>query len=227
LAYRRKIASALERIAREQAVAVERSRVAEQARREQEKAERLEAEERSRREQERDREHAEQLERERLEREAQERREQREHALALEQQRAEREAQQRREEREERERVRLEEQRRANREQAQRLELEQQARAERERVAAARAARREHASAAPMNTGTNGVNTAARTVNAEQQPTPAAPPVKLDEQAAREHIAAAVNADAGVTVRALADETGWSIGWVSTRRQELQRGTER
>ena len=72
-----------------------------------------------------------------------------------------------------------------------------------------------------MNTGTDTVNKRADAVNTE----PSAPAVNRDrmgEQAAREHIAAAVNANRGVTLRTLVDETGWSLGWVSARRQELQ-----
>lgn len=212
LAYRRKIADALERIAREQAAEQERSRAAEQARREQEKAERLEAEERSRQEQERAREHAERLERERLEREAEQRREEREHALELERQRADLEAQQRREEREERERVRLEEQRRADREHAERLEREQRERAERERLAAARAARREQPAAAPVNTGADSVNTTAPALNIA--------PEKLLEDDARRVVAHGFQTSA--SVREIAEETGWSVGWVSARLRELR-----
>lgn len=72
-----------------------------------------------------------------------------------------------------------------------------------------------------MNTNTPAVNKTTTTVNAK----PSAPAVnadKLGEQAAREHIAAAVNANPGITLRTLVDETGWSLGWVSARRQELQ-----
>lgn len=212
LAYRRKIADALERIAHEQAAEQERSRAEQQRLREQQRAEQLEEQERSRQEQQAAREHAEQLERERLEREAQQRREEREHAALLEQQRAEREAQQRREEREELERVRRAEQQRADREHAERLELEQRERAERERRAAERAARREQPAAADVNDPAESMNTTTDSVNSG--------PVKLLEDDARR--AVAYGFQTGASVREIAEETGWSVGWVAARLKELR-----
>ncbi|MFD3644621.1 DUF2637 domain-containing protein [Streptomyces griseus] len=201
---------------------IERSRAAEQATREQaaaarEQRARAEREQREeqRRADERDRtERAERLERERAEREERQAREAREHAAAVAREQAEREAEERRE-------VRAAEQARADRERAERdrvarerAERERAEQAARDRAAAERRAAREQREQASVNTPAPAMNKTAPAVNT--------PPAKLDEQAAREHIAAAVNANAGVTVRVLADETGWSLGWVSARRQELQ-----
>ncbi|WP_435285875.1 DUF2637 domain-containing protein [Streptomyces bacillaris] len=194
---------------------IERSRADERAKREQAAAAReqqarvdREQREEQRRADERERtERAERLERERAEREERQAREAREHAAAVAREQAEREAEERRE-------VRAAEQARVDRERAERdrvareqAERERTEQAARDRAAAERRAAREQREQAAVNKTTPAVNT---------------PPTKLDEQAAREHITAAVNANAGVTVRQLADETGWSIGWVSARRQELQ-----
>ena len=62
-----------------------------------------------------------------------------------------------------------------------------------------------------MNTDTSAVNKAPAT--------PAVNTAKLSEEDARAAVAAAVNT--GQTIRELADVTGWSVGWVSARRQEL------
>ncbi|MFE1191128.1 DUF2637 domain-containing protein [[Kitasatospora] papulosa] len=204
-----------ERTAREQQARADREQreARERAEREQESARREHAEQAAR-------EHAERLERERLERADRQAREEREHALRVEQQRAEQAAAERREQREQqqaRELRELEQRARAEREQAEREAIEQ---AVREQAAAARRAAREQREQRPVNTGTDTVNKATTTVNTEPS-TPTVNTGKLSEAAAREHIAAAVNANAGVTVRQLADETGWSIGWVSARRQEL------
>ncbi|MFE6461548.1 DUF2637 domain-containing protein [Streptomyces cinereoruber] len=207
LAWRRSINRAVDRLEREQAEAEQRSRAEQQARREQEKAERLEAEARSRAAEQERREHEAALERERAEREAAERREAREHEAALEQARAAREAEARREEREEQARQRAEQQARADREAAERLRAERE---QQEREAAEQAARERAA--------------AERRAAREQQPVntegPAVNPVnKVSEADARAAIAAAVNT--GATIRELADSTGWSVGWVAARRQEL------
>ncbi|WP_257137250.1 DUF2637 domain-containing protein [Streptomyces sp. b62] len=201
---------------------IERSRAADQAEREQAAAAReqqaraeREQREQQRRADERDRtERAERLERERADREERQAREAREHAAAVAREQAEREAEERRE-------VRAAEQARADRERAERDRIARE-RAERERAeqaardlaAAGRRAVREQREQAAVNTTAPAMNKTAPAVNT--------PPAKLDEQAAREHIANAVNANAGVTVRQLADETGWSIGWVAARRQGLQ-----
>ncbi|MFF5853980.1 DUF2637 domain-containing protein [[Kitasatospora] papulosa] len=229
--YRAAIGTALERIERSRAeqaaaehaeyLAREQQVRADREQREQrERAEREQAEARREHAEQAAREHAERLERERLERADRQAREEREHVLRVEQQRAEQAAAERREQREQqqaREVRDLEQRARAEREQAEREAAE---RAVREQAAAARRAAREQREQAAVNTGTDAVNKTTSTVNTK----PSAPTVNKDrmgEQVAREHIAAAVNANAGVTVRTLADETGWSIGWVSARRQEL------
>ncbi|MFD8446226.1 DUF2637 domain-containing protein [Streptomyces globisporus] len=205
-----------ERTAREQQARAEREQ-----REQRERAEREQAEARREQSEQAAREHAERLERERLERADRQAREEREHVLRVEQQRAEQAAAERREQREQqqaRELRELEQRARAEREQAEREAIEQ---AVREQAAAARRAAREQREKRPVNTGTPAVNKTTTTVNTE----PSAPEVNRDrmgEQAAREHIAAAVNANRGVTLRTLVDETGWSLGWVSARRQELQ-----
>lgn len=241
--YRAAIGRALDRIAREKA---ERER-AEKAEREQAEQrsradrEQREARERAEREQEtarreqaarEAREHAASLERDRLDREERQAKEQRDHELQMERERADRAAAERREQqeredaREERERAEKE---RAARERQQRETAERLAR---EQATAARRAAREQPQQQPVNTApasmnktAPAVNTGAPAVNKSPSTEPSTPAVstdKLGEQAAREHIAAAVNANPGVTVRTLADETGWSIGWVSARRQDLQ-----
>lgn len=199
LAYRRKIAAALENIERSRAAEQERSRAAQQAAREREQQRREQAEQAAR-------EHAEQLERERLEREAAERREEREHAALLEQQRAEREAQQRREERDEREQARIAEQQRLARERREQQQQEQQETARREQQRAELAARREQSAA-------RSVNTALETVNAHG-------PEKLAESDARRMVALGLETSA--SVRELAEATGWSVGWVANRIKELR-----
>ncbi|MEU5660942.1 DUF2637 domain-containing protein [Streptomyces sp. NPDC047737] len=231
--YRAAIGRALDGIERSRAEQAERSRAEQTAREQQARAEREQREARERAEREQaearreqqaraEREHAERLERERLERADQQAREEREHALRIEQQRAEQAAAERREQREQqqaRELRELEQRARTEREQQDREAAEQ---ATREQAVAARRAAREQREQATVNTDTPAVNKRPSTVNTEPS-TPTVNTNKLSEQAAREHIAAAVNADAGVTVRVLADETGWSIGWVSARRQELQK----
>ncbi|MEU3221207.1 DUF2637 domain-containing protein [Streptomyces sp. NPDC006971] len=234
--YRAAIGRALDRIERERAEEAQRSRAEREAheQRQRDEREQTEARERAEREQEAARreqseqaarEHAERLERERLDREERQAREQRAHEAQLERERADRAAAERREQqeredaREERERAEKE---RAAREQQQRETAE---RLVREQAVAARRASREHAEQRPVNNGTGAVNKQAPAVNtapSTASATPAVNTTKLTEQAAREHIAAAVNKNAGVTVRTLADETGWSLGWVSARRQELQ-----
>ncbi|MFC5719887.1 DUF2637 domain-containing protein [Streptomyces gamaensis] len=219
LAYRRAITRALARIDREQQEHAERERREREARercereeREQERA----ARERSEREA---REHAERMERERLEREAQERREAREHAERMERERLDREERQRREEREERERIRKEAQERADREQAKKEEREAAERAE-------RGARERQARAAGEHREPSTREHRPRPQRAPREHV-APPPVnsrteadKLPEEAAREAVRVAFTA--GRPVRQAADSTGWSVGWVSARYQELK-----
>ncbi|MFF4277428.1 DUF2637 domain-containing protein [Streptomyces kronopolitis] len=219
LAYRRAITRALARIDREQQEQAERERQERQAREQRQREEREQqrlAREQSEREA---REQAERLERERLDREAEDRREAREQAERMERERLDREDRQRREEREERERIRREAQERADREQAkkeeqeaterdERLAREQQARAAREhreatvheRRPSPRRATREQASTQPVNT------------KPEAE--------KIPEDAARE--AVRVGFAAGRSVRETAELTGWSVGWVANRYQELK-----
>ncbi|MCX4828734.1 DUF2637 domain-containing protein [Streptomyces sp. NBC_01016] len=204
LAYRRAITRRLDEIAREQAEQAERERsqreAREQAAREERERDR-EARERAEREK---REHAEHLETQRAEREAAERREQREHEERLRREEAERQEQERREQRqyefqrEERERAARE-----RREQQERAEREQHEREARER---AQAAARERAARPKATPSPRPVNTTATD--------------KLNEADAL----AAVRAGhaAGDSVRAIADRTGWSVGWVSARLQDLR-----
>lgn len=142
------------------------------------------------------REHEASLVREQAEREERVRREERERAEAAEQ--AEREARERRER--EREQQRLE---------RERLEREAAARAEqtrREREERARREQREQAERAERE-------------RAELLAAGPAP-VKQSEEQARKTVAAAYVA--GVPVRQAAELCGWSVGWVSTRYQELR-----
>ncbi|MFF1934323.1 DUF2637 domain-containing protein [Streptomyces sp. NPDC058228] len=206
--YRAAIGTALDRIERSRAEQLEQERAEQTAREQQQRAEREQAEQRREQQAQAEREHAEQLERERLDREDRQRREDREHALRLEQQQADREAAERREQREERqarEQRDLQQRERAERE---RLEREAAEQAARERVAAERKAAREHRE---MNTPPPVVN--------KRPATPAVNTQKVSEEDARAAVAAAVNT--GATVRELADATGWSLGWISARRQEL------
>ncbi|MGG7573559.1 DUF2637 domain-containing protein [Streptomyces sirii] len=219
LAYRRAITRALAGIDREQQEQAERERQDREAREQRAREEReqqREARERSEREA---REQAERLERERLDREAEDRREAREHAERMERERLDREERQRREEREERERLRRETQERADREQAkqeereaaeraQRLAREQQARAAREhRESTVRERRPRPQRAAREQSSSQPVNT-----KPEAE--------KIPENAARE--AVRVGFAAGRSVRETAEATGWSVGWVSARYQELK-----
>lgn len=210
--YRAAIGDALERIERSRAEQLEQERAEQQLREQHARADR--EQELARREQREQaaREHAERLERERLEREAQQRREDREHAVRLEQQRADREAAERREQREERQAREQRELQQRERAERQRLEREAAEQAAREQAAAERRAAREQREQRPVNTRTAAVNT--------EPATPAVNANKVSEQEARAAVAAAVNT--GQTIRELADATGWSVGWVSARRQELQ-----
>lgn len=210
--YRAAIGRALDGIERSRAEQAAADRAERAAREQQQRADREQAEARREQSEQAAREHAERLERERLDREDRQRREDREHAVLLEQQRAEREATERREQREAQqaaEQRRQAEQQRVAREHAERERLE---RAAREQAAAGRRAAREQREQHSMNTATPGVNAAPAT--------PAVNTAKLSEADARAAVANAVNT--GATIRELADATGWSIGWVSARRQELQ-----
>ncbi|AOP50626.1 DUF2637 domain-containing protein [Streptomyces lydicus] len=196
LAYRRAITRAVSALEDKQQAERERR---EQAAREREAAARRERKEEREhaaalaREQ---REHEAQLTREQAEREERLRREEREQAAAH--QREEREARERRErEREQQQRERE----RSEREAAERRERERQERLVRERRE--RQQREEHAAR-------------------EREVLLAAGPAaqKLPEEQARATVQAAFAAE--LPVRAAAELTGWSIGWVSSRYQELR-----
>jgi hypothetical protein len=203
LAYRRAIGRAQERI--------ERSRAAEQNKREQREREQREHErqERERAEQSA-REHAERLERERAEREAAQRAAEREHAVWMERERLDREAEMRREQREYEERVRREDQQRADA-----LRREQQDQVERSR------SDRQALDPAPAAFDTaseqGAVNTPAVAVNGSVNEAQA---TKMPEGEARSYIRSF--RDGQRSVRQLAEDTGWSVGWVSTRLQEVR-----
>ncbi|MES9808825.1 DUF2637 domain-containing protein [Streptomyces cinereoruber] len=196
LAYRTAITNAL--------TAIQERERTERAAREQAAAERAEA--------------AERREREAREFEARMAREQREHEAALLREQAEREERARREERE-----RAEAAERAEREARERAEREREQqrleRERREREAAARAEReRQEAEAARLREQREREERAAR----ERAALLAAGPVngKQPEEQARQTVAAAYAA--GVPVRQAAELCGWSVGWVSTRYQELR-----
>lgn len=217
--YRAAIGTALERIERsrtEQAAADKAERAAreqqQRADREHETARREQAEQAAR-------EHAERAERERLDREDRQRREDRDHVVLLEQQRADREATERREQREEQQAREQREEMERKRAEVLRREHENAEREAQDRISAERRAAREQRQHRPVNTDAPAMNKRAPAVNTE----PSAPAVntkKVSEQEARAAVANAVNT--GATIRELADATGWSIGWLSARRQELQ-----
>lgn len=223
--YRAAIGRALDHIEREQAEEAERSRAERERDEQQQRAEREQAAARREQSEREAREHAEHLERERLDREERQAREARDHAAAMAHQQAEREAAQRREERQERQAREQREEERTERAARERREREAAEQVARDRAAAERRAAREQREQRPVNTQTDAVNKKAPAVNTtvnNEQSTPAVNTDKLSDQAAREHIAAAVNTNPAVTLRTLVDETGWSLGWVSARRQELQ-----
>jgi hypothetical protein len=232
LAYRRAIAKALDRIAREQAEEAERQRVHERAERERERAEREQREQAERAERERvheqrqraereAREHAAKSEREQRDHEAQMLREQREYEAnqrreeadraerQRERERQEREARERRE-REERERREREEQERTKRERTEREQREEAAREQAERIA------RERRERQAVNTT---VNTAVNTRTRAAVNTPAKTAVNTDRMPEEEARQVVMNTP-GASVRQLADVTGWSVGWVSKVRRE-------
>ncbi|MFP1629937.1 DUF2637 domain-containing protein [Streptomyces sp. 5K101] len=196
LAYRRAITAAVARLEAEQR--------AEREARERAVAERREAAERRARE---EREHAAMLARE-----------QREHEAALAREHAEREERARREERAEREaRERAEREARERRErereqldrERERREREAAQRRENERREREEAARREQREREERSARERAALLAAGPVNE-----------KLPEDRARAVVHAAFGE--GLPVRTAAELCGWSIGWVSTRYQELR-----
>ncbi|MFG2424040.1 DUF2637 domain-containing protein [Streptomyces sp. NPDC048448] len=218
LAYRRAINAALERI--------ERSRAAEAEEREQQQRAAREREQREREHREQSaRDHTEKVERERAEREASERAAERDHAARMDRERLDREDRARREQREYEDRVRREEResaealRREQREDAERSRREQQARAQ--AVDAARTAPTVLAGEG-VNTPEDAMNT---TVNTPVN-TLATPFTKMPETEARSYIRSFREGEK--SVRQLADDTGWSVGWIAARVQEAreQQATE-
>lgn len=224
--YRRTIALGLERIAREQAEEQRRREQSAAAERDRERASREQAEERR-----------EQVERERLAAEDRRVHNQREHEARLVREQREFEAQlererQDREDNREREKAaRQDELARMDKQAEERREQER--RAERERAAEARreqrtAPVREHP-APPSRPNREQVDDASRehrglhSVNTRVN-TPTASSVnagKMLEPDAVNAIREAVDSDQ-VSVRGLARETGWSVGWVSARVAELR-----
>ncbi|MFG2309653.1 DUF2637 domain-containing protein [Streptomyces sp. NPDC048566] len=209
LAYRRAINRAIERIERSRATETEQRERQERADREHERADREHREQQAR-------DHAERVERERADREASERAAEREHAARMERERQDRAAEERREQREYEERVRREEQqrqdavRREQREQAERSRLEQQARN------VVSIASREAVERESVNTANGAVNTA---VNGGP-----APGRKMRESDARSYLRSFGEGEK--SVRQLAEETGWSIGWVANRLRESAQDSE-
>ncbi|MET9722428.1 DUF2637 domain-containing protein [Streptomyces zaomyceticus] len=196
LAYRRAITNALDaHQARERAERAERDRAA---------AERADV--------------AEQRAREAREFEARMVREQREHEASLVREQAEREERVRREEWERAEAAELAE--RAERERRER-EREQQ-RLERERLEREAAARAEQARRQREERASREQREQAERAERERLALLAAGPAeeKQKEQLARQTVTAAFHA--GVSVRQAAELCGWSVGWVSTRYQELR-----
>ncbi|WP_253916616.1 DUF2637 domain-containing protein [Streptomyces sp. MNP-20] len=208
LAYRRAITTALERIDREQHEHAEREREkrAERERlaREEREQQRAAAERREREA----REHTALLELQRAEREAAERREQRAHEDQVRREEAERAERQRAEQR-------AYERAREEREQAERERREQHAQEQRERRE--REARERTAAAARERAARTKPGVQARPVN-----TAPAPAVNAKMNEADALAAVRAGHDAHDSVRTLADRTGWSVGWISARLQELR-----
>jgi flagellar biosynthesis GTPase FlhF len=192
LAYRRALAAAVSEL--EERATAERERTEQRAR---------QAAQAAREEREREREHAARLERERAQRAAEHRREEREHQAALRREEREQAEARERAERAERERERI-----AREHQAAERERREREEAEREHQAAAREherIERERAARAQWI--------------AELL---AADPVtdKREESEARAIVRAAY--ETAASVRTAARLTGWSVGWVSDRYQELR-----
>ncbi|MFJ5706984.1 DUF2637 domain-containing protein [Streptomyces sp. NPDC093105] len=196
LSYRRAITAAVNGLEeRERAERRRREQEARQRAEEAEQAERRKADEQERRE------------RERREFNAKLAREQREHEAALAREQAEREERRERAEREARER--LEHEREQQRQARERREREAAEKAERERQEAVEKAARERREREERAARERAALLAAGPVN-DKQP----------EEQARRTVAAAFAA--GVPVRQAAELCGWSVGWVSTRYQELR-----
>lgn len=200
LAYRRAITSALEALEAKQRAEQEAAEKAADARREAVQWRAREEREHAAQLEREQREHELNMAREATEREERRRREERDDAAARE--REEREARERREREREQQRLAREQRERETREQ---WEKEAREKAEREhREAREREERIERERAALLSAG------------------PATE--KLPEDRARHIVAAAFQA--GLPVRAAAELCGWSVGWVSTRYQDLRDHTD-
>lgn len=209
LAYRRAITAALARIEREQREAADRER-AERERSQEQQRERERQQQQAREQSEAaQREHEARLHREQAEREERERQAARDHELALERERTDREAAERKEARTEREEREARE--RAEREQVQRQKSDAAQLAAREREDRQRVERQERAERRERE---QQQGPAVNTVQAERVNT-----VKLPEVEALQHVR---EHHAQRSVRQLASETGWSLGWVAARSKEFQ-----
>ncbi|MBY8888047.1 hypothetical protein K7472_24865 [Streptomyces sp. PTM05] len=220
LAYRHAIARALARLNAEEAERRTREQRERDARAERLRAER-ERERATREQREREkREHAERVERERREWEAAGLREQREHEALLAREARDAEATREREQAEraerERERERAERQRQEQLA-AERAERERREREARKRQRTAQAPGKPAVNAPVSPGGGAGVNTTAAPVNTSVN-TVVGKPGKLDERDALAVIDTGIQL--GASVRHLARETGWSVGWVAARIKE-------
>lgn len=204
LAYRRAINTALERIERSRATEAEEREQRQRAEREREQRDREHREQSAR-------DHTEKVERERAEREANERAAERDHQAQMDRERRDSDEKARREQREYEDRVRREAQERADA--LRREQHEQQERSRREQQASMQAAH-----VAGETAAREAVNTAAAPVNAavNSRPTPF---TKMPETEARAYIK---SREGRLSVRQLAEETGWSVGWVAARVQEAR-----
>ncbi|MGV4889265.1 DUF2637 domain-containing protein [Streptomyces viridosporus] len=205
----------LEREAREHELQKERER-------RQDERERLEWEAAQQRDRE-ERERRDRLEREERERQERER-ERREAAEKAERERREREEREARERAEKVERERREREAREARERAEKAARERRERERRERAAATVHAlpseHRERPAAKPVSAAAN-----------TGRPKPVTAPVnarkddKQPEPVAREHVR--MGERQGKSVRQMAEETGWSVGWISARVQEIRGSHEK
>ncbi|WP_206282508.1 hypothetical protein [Streptomyces rhizosphaericus] len=214
LAYRRAITVALARIEAEEREHEDRERAEAEAREQREREEREREADRRERSEREAREHAERMAREQADRDREERREALEaeqrlerERLASEERREQAAREERREERERQERREREECERADeeRERQQREARERRTRPAREREpqrTAPAPAPREQRAPKPVNT------TEQRPVNSPSKLAKS----KLPELVARDMVR---EMNGTLTVRQLADRTGWSVGWVS------------
>lgn len=183
------------------------------------------------------REHDEKLERERLDRLANERQAEREHAAHMERQRLEHEERQAEAERlDQRERAEGDRQERERRDREQ-ADREAQDKREREKREHEKAEREQARRVRPRKQAATREQPADRreheTDGDREQPLRLAPvniskPPKGDEKASEAEVLEAIrdSLTTGVSVRDIHAATGWSIGWISTRRKELAAETD-